>query len=74
MHSPVVTACSFLKYNLIYYILIREGIRFMPPFLSNVHVLRPSEPEKMVFANVSVSQPFLTNGSGFIHQRRFLQN
>ena len=21
-----------------------------------------------------VSQPFLTNGSGFIHQRRFLQN
>ena len=25
-----------------------------PPFLSNVHVLRPSEPEKMVFANVSV--------------------
>ena len=25
-----------------------------PPFLSNVHVLRPSEPEKMVFTNVSV--------------------
>ena len=25
-----------------------------PPFLSNVHVLRPSEPEKMVFANVFV--------------------
>ena len=25
-----------------------------PPFLSNVHVLRSSEPEKMVFANVSV--------------------
>ena len=25
-----------------------------PPFLSNVHVLRPSEPEKIVFANVSV--------------------
>ena len=25
-----------------------------PSFLSNVHVLRPSEPEKMVFANVSV--------------------
>ena len=25
-----------------------------PPFLSNVHVLRPSEPEKMVFANESV--------------------
>ena len=25
-----------------------------PPFLANVHVLRPSEPEKMVFANVSV--------------------
>ena len=25
-----------------------------PPFLSNVHVLRPSETEKMVFANVSV--------------------
>ena len=25
-----------------------------PPFLSNAHVLRPSEPEKMVFANVSV--------------------
>ena len=25
-----------------------------PPILSNVHVLRPSEPEKMVFANVSV--------------------
>ena len=44
-----------------FYILIREGIIFMqnvtpPPtfFLSNVHVLRPSEPEKMVFANVSV--------------------
>ena len=25
-----------------------------PPFLSNVHVLRPPEPEKMVFTNVSV--------------------
>ena len=25
-----------------------------PPFLSNVHVLRPSKPQKMVFANVSV--------------------
>ena len=25
-----------------------------PPFLSNIHVLRSSEPEKMVFANVSV--------------------
>ena len=44
-----------------FYFLIREGIRFMqngtpppPPFLSNVHVLRPSEPEKMVFTNVSV--------------------
>ena len=42
-----------------FYILIREGIRFMqngthPPFLSNVHVLRPPEPEKMVFTNVSV--------------------
>ena len=24
-----------------------------PPFLSNVHILGPSEPEKMVFANVS---------------------
>ena len=24
------------------------------PFLSNVHVLRPPEPEKMVFTNVSV--------------------
>ena len=23
-----------------------------PPFLSNVHILRPSEPEKMVLANV----------------------
>ena len=45
-------------YQVDFYILIREGIRFMqngtPPFLSNVHVLRPSEPEKMVFANVSV--------------------
>ena len=43
---------------IIFYILIREGIRFMqngtPPFLSNVHVLRPSEPEKMVFAHLSV--------------------
>ena len=42
-----------------FYILIREGIRFMPNgtpprFLSNVHVLRPPEPEKMVFTNVSV--------------------
>ena len=26
----------------------------LPPFLSNVHVLRPPEPEKMVFTNVSV--------------------
>ena len=76
-----------------------------PPFLANVHVLRPSEPEKMVFAKVSVclsvcihdnfwknwpielklgtlvkcqemkvnfvSQPFLTNGSGFIHKNGF---
>ena len=25
-----------------------------PPFLSNVRVLRPPEPEKMVFTNVSV--------------------
>ena len=25
-----------------------------PAFLSNVHVLRPPEPEKMVFTNVSV--------------------
>ena len=25
-----------------------------PPFLSNVHVLRPPEPEKMVSVNVSV--------------------
>ena len=25
-----------------------------PPFLSNVHFLRPPEPEKMVFTNVSV--------------------
>ena len=41
-----------------FYNLIREGIRFMqngtPPFLSNVHVLRPPEPEKMFFTNVSV--------------------
>ena len=41
-----------------FYILIREGIRFMqnvtPPCLSNVHVLRPPESEKMVFTNVSV--------------------
>ena len=47
---------SLSCYN--FYILIREGIRFMqngtPPSLSNVHVLRPSKPEKMVFANVSV--------------------
>ena len=28
-----------------------------PPFLSSVHVLRPSEPEKMVFANVSACLP-----------------
>ena len=45
-------------FNYFFYILIREGIRFMqngtPPFLSNVHVLRPPEPEKMVFTNVSV--------------------
>ena len=47
--------------NFIYfYILIREGIRFMqngpppPPFLSNVHVLRPPEPENRGFAKVSV--------------------
>ena len=26
-----------------------------PPFLSNVHVLRPPEPEKMVFTNVCLS-------------------
>ena len=43
-----------------FYILIREGIRFVqnvtppPPFLSNDHVLRLYEPEKMVFANGSV--------------------
>ena len=45
-----------------FYILIREGIIFVqnltppppPPFLSNVHVLRPPVPEKMVFTNVSV--------------------
>ena len=34
------------RWVIFYYILIREGIRFMqnvtPPFLSNVHVLRPS--------------------------------
>ena len=69
-----------------------------PPLLSYVHVLRPSEPEKMVFVNVPVcclsvcdrldwplvhfflsqemkvkfvSQPFLTNGSGFIYQTVF---
>ena len=45
------------NFNFNFYILIREGIRFVQnvtpppsPFLSNVHVLRPSEPEKMVFA------------------------
>ena len=47
---------SFPHPIITFYILIREGIRFVPnvtpPFLLNVHVLRPSEPEKMVFANV----------------------
>ena len=39
----------------LFYILIREGIRFMQNvILSNVHVLRPFETEKVVFANVSV--------------------
>ena len=33
---------------------MQNGTPPPPPFLSNVRVLRPSEPEKMVFANVSV--------------------
>ena len=66
---------SFNETILIFYILIREKVLDLckmwpppppPPFLSNVHILRPSEPEKMVFANVSVCLFFKSRSSDIV--------